>query len=102
MSGHSALSAMQDNFPYHDAIMHIMHIIVILSSASSVKSHSAECAECLRCLIRCQCMSRRRTYTQTVLPGAPALQDVPSPAISEIASQRGKPVAEHKLVRTDR
>jgi len=48
------------------------------------------------------CMSRRRTYTQTVLPGAPALQDVPLPVATEIASQRGKPVAEHKLVRTDR
>ncbi|KAA6425958.1 MAG: DNA mismatch repair Mlh1-like [Trebouxia sp. A1-2] len=39
----------------------------------------------------------KRTYTQTVLPGAPALQDVPSPVVNEIASQRGKPVAEHKL-----
>lgn len=43
----------------------------------------------------------RRTYTQTVLPGAPALQDIPSPLVNEPASQRSKPVAEHKLVRTD-
>ncbi|KAL0034722.1 hypothetical protein WJX77_003881 [Trebouxia sp. C0004] len=43
----------------------------------------------------------KRTYTQTVLPGAPALKDVPSPVTTETASQRGKPVAEHKLVRTD-
>ncbi|KAL3158286.1 DNA mismatch repair protein [Trebouxia sp. C0009 RCD-2024] len=43
----------------------------------------------------------KRTYTQTQLPGAPALQDVPPSAAFDTAAQKGKGVAEHKLVRTD-
>ena len=44
----------------------------------------------------------RRTYTQTLLPQAPALEAVAAPASFEAASQKGKAVAENKLVRTDR
>lgn len=44
----------------------------------------------------------RRTYTQTHLPGAPTLPDIPSPAAFDTATQKGTGVAEHKLVRTDR
>ena len=44
----------------------------------------------------------RRTYTQTHLPGAPALQDIPSPGAFDTTMQKGKGIAEHKLVRTDR
>lgn len=47
-------------------------------------------------------VSCRRTYTQTLLPQAPDLQAVAAPARFEAASQKGKAVAENKLVRTDR
>lgn len=62
---------------------------------------SLECASdfltCDSMLLHC-----RRTYTQTQLPGAPVLQDIPSPAAFDTATQKGRGVAEHKLVRTDR
>ena len=89
MTRHCALSAMT---------LQCISLLIIISKQllSSVELHSLSDVQAS------QCMSRRRTYTQTVLPGAPALQDVPTHVTTEIASQRGKPVAEHKLVRTDR